>query len=148
MFDRWAEWQMLGEYFRKQYNTLFPPKTKGGKGKKGKKDKKGKKGKKDKSRPTYKVGAARAMRAHGQIWTASSERDIETAEAYIRGSFPSSQTGDHGEGDGDMVQLVKVPNKAKDWDRSLTPHVGHRIRAGLKEESMRCVGEEELARPR
>jgi len=61
--------------------------------------------------------------ADGQVWTASSERDIDTAEAYIRGSFPSHQSGDHGEGDGEVVQLVKVPNKAKDWDRTLTPHV-------------------------
>lgn len=96
---------MLGKYFRKQYGSLFPPKSKKPSSEK-KKDKK----KKDKT-PTYKV------------WTASSERDIDTAEAYIRGSFPSHQRGGHGEGDGEVVQLIKVPNKAKDWDRSLTPHV-------------------------
>ncbi|OCF38157.1 hypothetical protein I316_00381 [Kwoniella heveanensis BCC8398] len=97
--------KFLGKYIRKQYNSLFPPKqktsnkTKGGKGKgKGKKQ------------PPYKV------------WTASSTRDIDTAKAYILGGFPSHQSGDGGEGDGDVVQLVKVPNKARDWDRSLTPH--------------------------
>ncbi|KAK1926605.1 histidine phosphatase superfamily [Papiliotrema laurentii] len=92
---------MLGKYVRKQYGELFPKKhkkSKGGKKKKGSKI------------PPYKV------------WTASSERDIDTAEAYIRGSFPSDQSGGHGEGDGETVQLIKVPNKAKDWDRSLTPH--------------------------
>lgn len=59
-----------------------------------------------------------------QVWTASSTRDIDSAKAYILGSFPSHQSGDGGEGDGDTVQLIEVPNHAKDWDRSLTPHVG------------------------
>ena len=57
------------------------------------------------------------------MWTASSPRDIESAKAYILGAFPSHQSGSDGHGDGDVVQLIKVPNKAKDWDRSLTPHV-------------------------
>lgn len=58
-----------------------------------------------------------------KIWTASSERDIETATSWIKGAFPSNQTGKEGEGDGYHVQLVKVPNKlGKGWKRSLTPH--------------------------
>ncbi|ORX36155.1 histidine phosphatase superfamily [Kockovaella imperatae] len=86
--------KFLGKYFRKQYGSLFPdPKKHKGKGK-----------------PSYKV------------WTASSQRDIDSARSYILGSFPAHQSGGKGEGDGDVVQLIKVPNKAKDWDRSLTPH--------------------------
>lgn len=77
----------------------------------GKKTKKNKKNKKQKGGAKYKV------------WTASSDRDIQTAEAYIKGSFPSHQSGPDGHGDGTVVQLVKVPNKAAEWDRSLTPHV-------------------------
>jgi hypothetical protein len=58
-----------------------------------------------------------------KIWTASSERDIETATSWIKGAFPRNQTGKEGEGDGYHVQLVKVPNKlGKGWKRSLTPH--------------------------
>ncbi|WVR07739.1 hypothetical protein IAU60_004782 [Kwoniella sp. DSM 27419] len=97
--------KFLGKYIRKQYDSLFPSKKTHTDKKKG-----GKKGKKGKKHPTYKV------------WTASSARDIDTAKAYIKGSFPSHQSGDDGEGDGDVVQLIQVPNKAKDWDRSLTPH--------------------------
>ncbi|KAL7420078.1 hypothetical protein Q5752_005043 [Cryptotrichosporon argae] len=126
----------LGRYLREQYAALFPPKKRGqedadreddeevepkrskitdqGKGKGKGKSKKGKgegKGKdEDQGRPTYKV------------WTASSARDIESAEAYIKGAFPAHQAGDDGHGDGDVIQLVKVPNKAAEWDRSLTPH--------------------------
>ncbi|ORY25534.1 histidine phosphatase superfamily [Naematelia encephala] len=95
----------LGKYIRKQYDDLFPSKKRKSvdEARKGKKDKKGKD-------TTYKV------------WTASSDRDIESAKAYILGSFPRHQSGDDGHGDGEVVQLVKVPNKARDWDRSLTPH--------------------------
>ena len=57
------------------------------------------------------------------MWTASSGRDIGSAKAYILGSFPKSQSGPDGEGDGEQVELIEVPNKAKDWDKSLTPHV-------------------------
>lgn len=58
-----------------------------------------------------------------KLWTASSERDIETATSFIKGAFPRNQTGKEGEGDGYHVQLVKVPNKlGKGWKRSLTPH--------------------------
>jgi acid phosphatase len=84
---------------------LYPDKVEG------KKSKKNKKNKKPKGGAKYKV------------WTASSDRDIQTAEAYIKGSFPSHQSGPDGHGDGTVVQLVKVPNKAAEWDRSLTPHV-------------------------
>ncbi|OCF61165.1 hypothetical protein L486_00810 [Kwoniella mangroviensis CBS 10435] len=89
--------KFLGKYIRDQYQLLFPPKKKTST-------------KKDKNKTPYKV------------WTASSTRDIDTAKSYIKGGFPSHQSGDDGEGDGEVVQLVKVPNKAKDWDRSLTPH--------------------------
>ncbi|WRT70288.1 uncharacterized protein IL334_007286 [Kwoniella shivajii] len=89
--------KFLGKYIREQYDSLFPSKKKTTT-------------KKDKNKTSYK------------IWTASSPRDIDTAKAYIKGGFPSHQSGDDGEGDGEVVQLVKVPNKAKDWDRSLTPH--------------------------
>ncbi|WVQ84695.1 hypothetical protein IAT38_006851 [Cryptococcus sp. DSM 104549] len=95
--------EYLGKRIRKQYDTLFPPKILG----KSSKKNKNKKGKKT---TPYKV------------WTASSERDIVTAKSWINGAFPKGQSGDHGEGDGEVVQLVKVPNKARDWDRSLTPH--------------------------
>ncbi|WVF73032.1 hypothetical protein IAT40_007850 [Kwoniella sp. CBS 6097] len=95
--------KFLGKYIRKQYNSLFPPKQKTSNKKKGGKGK-------GKKQALYKV------------WTASSTRDIDTAKAYILGGFPSHQSGDGGEGDGDVVQLIKVPNKARDWDRSLTPH--------------------------
>ncbi|WWD19579.1 hypothetical protein CI109_104040 [Kwoniella shandongensis] len=96
--------KFLGKYIRKQYDELFPSKKEGDVKQSKHKKKKGS------SNPPYKV------------WTASSGRDIETAKAYILGSFPSHQSGDDGEGDGEVVQLVKVPNKARDWDRSLTPH--------------------------
>ncbi|WWC64640.1 uncharacterized protein I303_107251 [Kwoniella dejecticola CBS 10117] len=89
--------KFLGKYIRDQYNSLFPPKKKTTT-------------KKDKKRTPYKV------------WTASSTRDIDTAKSYIKGGFPSHQSGHDGEGDGEVVQLIQVPNKAKDWDRSLTPH--------------------------
>ncbi|WWD03521.1 hypothetical protein V865_001574 [Kwoniella europaea PYCC6329] len=89
--------KFLGKYIRDQYEPLFPPKKKTST-------------KKDKNKTPYKV------------WTASSTRDIDTAKSYIKGGFPSHQSGNDGEGDGEVVQLVKVPNKAKDWDRSLTPH--------------------------
>ena len=65
------------------------------------------------------------------MWTASSSRDIASAKAYILGSFPRHQSGPDGEGDGDVIQLIKVPNKAKDWDRSLTPHVSSNDRLSL-----------------
>lgn len=58
------------------------------------------------------------------MWTASSDRDIETAKAYIKGSFPSHQSG-NGTGDGEVVQLIQVPNHSKEpmgWEQTLTPH--------------------------
>lgn len=57
-----------------------------------------------------------------KIYTASSERDVETSKAWIKGVFPRWQEGDDGEGDGKYVSLVKVPNKDSDWAGSLTPH--------------------------
>lgn len=91
----------LGKYIRQQYDSLFPSKDKKSSSESHKKGKR---------EPPYKV------------WTASSSRDIESAKAYIKGSFPKHQSGPDGHGDGDVVQLIKVPNKAKDWDKSLTPH--------------------------
>lgn len=57
-----------------------------------------------------------------KVWTASSERDIGTAKAFIRGAFPHRQEGDDGEGDGKSLELVEVSNKDPDWSASLTPH--------------------------
>ncbi|KAJ9109297.1 hypothetical protein QFC21_000626 [Naganishia friedmannii] len=57
-----------------------------------------------------------------KIWTASSARDIDSAQAFIKGAFPDHQAGKEGNGDGVNVQLVKVPNRKKDWEQSLTPH--------------------------
>ncbi|KAJ9125636.1 hypothetical protein QFC22_000598 [Naganishia vaughanmartiniae] len=129
----------LGKYLRKQLGYLFPPPWKGknshhrheedGKNKKklfGRKvnddaphhhhrDKDGhdvpeKNPKHKQPGPPYK------------IWTASSTRDIDTAQAFIKGAFPDHQAGKEGNGDGVNVQLVKVPNRKKDWEQSLTPH--------------------------
>lgn len=60
-----------------------------------------------------------------QVWTASSPRDIDSAKAWIQGAFPANQTGKEGEGDGETVQLIEVPNKGfgSSWKESLTPHV-------------------------
>lgn len=101
--------QALGRYIREQYEPLFPPKRP----------------KKIKQDP-YKV------------WTASSQRDIDSAKSYILGAFPSHQSGDDGHGDGDVVQLIKVPNKNRDWEKSLTPHVS-RLEISLMPESVRCI---------
>ncbi|BGP08688.1 hypothetical protein JCM10049v2_004537 [Rhodotorula toruloides] len=95
----------FGKRFRKLYGKLLPPADLG-KEKKSK-DKKGKKGHK---KPPFKV------------WSASSSRDIETSKAWVRGAFPSWQEGHEGEGDGDVVQLVRVDNKNASWADSLTPH--------------------------
>lgn len=42
------------------------------------------------------------------------------------------------------MQLIEVPNKAKDWDRSLTPHVSGSWWALLTAESVRCLGKSQL----
>ena len=84
--------QYLGKYIRHQYDHLFPPRNSTGEGTS------------DGERETYKV------------WTASSARDIETAKAYVLGSFPRNQTGGDGTGDGEVVQLIEVPNHDKNWD--------------------------------
>ncbi|ODN92151.1 hypothetical protein L198_05824 [Cryptococcus wingfieldii CBS 7118] len=89
----------FGRRLSTQYAKLFPPREKSEKNKK-------------KSKHTVPF----------KVWSASSERDIVTAKAWIKGAFPAEQAGPHGEGDGKQLQLVSVPNKAKDWDRSLTPH--------------------------
>lgn len=54
------------------------------------------------------------------VWTASSDRDIETAKAWILGAVPEHAGGGIGDG---HVRLIKVPNKDPDWADSLTPHV-------------------------
>ncbi|RXK39846.1 hypothetical protein M231_02903 [Tremella mesenterica] len=100
--------KQLGKYIRKQYNSLFPPRTR--RGSNSQTSKEGVDAETKGGKPSYKV------------WTASSGRDIDTAKAYILGSFPSHQSGDDGEGDGDVVQLIEVPNHAKEWEKSLTPH--------------------------
>ncbi|KAL7414292.1 histidine phosphatase superfamily [Mrakia frigida] len=103
--------KQYGKTVRKQYDNLFPnnhPSDSDLKKKKHKKDKKKGDGKKPKN--SYKV------------WTASSSRDIESSKSFILGAFPRHQSGPDGKGDGDEVELVEIPNKAKDWDRSLTPH--------------------------
>ncbi|GAA5937852.1 hypothetical protein JCM1841_004381 [Sporobolomyces salmonicolor] len=90
----------FGKRFRKLYGPLLPPKHLGRKGAK----------------------AGKEVKEPFKIWTASSERDIETSKAWIRGAFPNWQEGEDGEGDGTVVSLVKVPNKDADWAESLTPH--------------------------
>ncbi|KAH6902079.1 histidine phosphatase superfamily [Coprinopsis sp. MPI-PUGE-AT-0042] len=57
-----------------------------------------------------------------KIWSASSDRDIVSAKNFILGAFPSNHTGREGEGDGEKVQLIEVPNNRKEWSGSLTPH--------------------------
>lgn len=80
-----------------------------------------------------------------QIWTASSARDIDTAQAFIKGAFPDHQAGKEGNGDGVNVQLIKVPNKKKDWEQSLTPHVCPLVlRCRMTEERLTCFGVESV----
>ncbi|KAK4057218.1 hypothetical protein OIO90_001713 [Microbotryomycetes sp. JL221] len=55
-----------------------------------------------------------------KIFSASSTRDVETSQAFIRGAFPNLE-GD-GNGDGKKVVLIKVPNDDPRWAESLTPH--------------------------
>jgi hypothetical protein len=97
--------QKLGKFIRNQYDPLFPPKKRTFSDLK--KKKKGKK------HSTYKVSLviytnSLADGSCVQVWTASSQRDIDSAKSYILGSFPSHQAGD-GNGDGDVVQLVLHP---------------------------------------
>lgn len=92
----------LGKLMRKLYADLLPKKRAG----ESKKDKK-----KERKSPPFKV------------WSASSTRDIHTSQEYIKGLFPGWQNGHDGTGDGNVVQLVKVPNYDRNWAQSLTPHV-------------------------
>lgn len=94
----------FGKRFRRLYGKLLPPADLG---KKRKGQKGGKKGHK---KPPFKV------------WSASSSRDVDTSKAWVRGAFPSWQEGHEGEGDGEVVQLVRVDNKNASWADSLTPH--------------------------
>lgn len=94
----------LGKRFRHLYPHLLPPKDLG-RGKKASRSRK-----------------ARKVKEPFKVWTASSERDIGTAKAFISGAFPKSQEGRGGEGDGKYISLLEVPNKDPDWAASLTPH--------------------------
>lgn len=106
--------KVLGSYIRKQYHHLFPPERNHTDPDVDESEehveRPPKNPKHKKPGPPYKV------------WTASSARDIETAQAYIQGAFPRHQAGPDGEGDGINVQLIEVPNHLKDWAKSLTPH--------------------------
>lgn len=93
--------EKFGKRFRKLYPHLLPPK---------------KLGKKKGMLDNLKV------KVPFKVWTASSERDIGTAKAFIRGAFPKYQEGHGGEGDGKYISLVEVPNKDPNWSASLTPH--------------------------
>ncbi|KAK9900897.1 phosphoglycerate mutase-like protein [Cystobasidium minutum MCA 4210] len=53
-----------------------------------------------------------------KIYTASSQRDVDSSTAFITGMFPNRTLGTS-QG---QVDLVKVPNKNEDWSFSLTPH--------------------------
>lgn len=53
-----------------------------------------------------------------RIYTASSERDVDSSTAFITGMFPNRTLGTLS----GQVDLVKVPNKNEDWSFSLTPH--------------------------
>lgn len=87
----------FGKRFRKLYPHLLPPKHPN---------------RKEKSK----------VNTPFLIWSASSDRDISTAKAFIRGAFPKAQEGHDGEGDGKYLRLVEVPNRDADWSASLTPH--------------------------
>ncbi|GAA6055289.1 hypothetical protein JCM3770_004821 [Rhodotorula araucariae] len=100
----------FGKRFRQLYGPLMPPKHLG-------RDKK-KKGKKGKGE----VGDEGKVKTSFKVWSASSDRDIETSKAWVRGAFPHWQEGKDGEGDGQFVQLVAVKNKDRNWANSLTPH--------------------------
>ncbi|KAK4703674.1 syntaxin 1B/2/3, partial [Phenoliferia sp. Uapishka_3] len=109
----------FGKRFRELYGPLMPPKWLGKKGHK-----------------SHKV------REPFRVVTASSDRDVGTAKAWIRGAFPHWQEGDDGEGDGKFVSLVKVPNKkicpaftkeagkpeAQEWLETFGPPILSRLR--------------------
>ena len=63
------------------------------------------------------------------VWASKSERDIDTAKAFITGALPDHNGGD-GSGD-DHVNLIVVPKSTPDWKKSLTPHVRWLARAEL-----------------
>jgi hypothetical protein len=92
----------LGKRFRALYPHLMPPKDLG-------------------KRKSGRTRTAKVKEPF-KVWTASSERDVGTAKAFIRGAFPKGQIGEGGEGDGKYISLVEVPNKNSDWAASLTPH--------------------------
>jgi acid phosphatase len=159
-----ADAHSFGERFRELYSPLLPPKDLGKKH--GKKDKKRRGGRRSfssslsSSSPSFFGGAkpTKDQKDHKKgkkpgkveepfkVWTASSDRDVETAKAWIQGAFPKYQEGKDGEGDGKYISLVKVPKKVRpsslhllaelvltlslsrcvqdlDWSTALTPHV-------------------------
>ncbi|GHJ85260.1 hypothetical protein NliqN6_1662 [Naganishia liquefaciens] len=129
--------EYFGKYLRRQLGYLFPPPYMGKPDRKHKGDKKlfGRRVKDDDSKAPHhhhrdkdghdvpdKNPKHKQPGPPYKIWTASSSRDIDTAQAFIKGAFPDHQAGKDGNGDGVNVQLIKVPNKKKDWEQSLTPH--------------------------
>lgn len=121
----------FGKRFRDLYGDLMPP-VHLGKGK----GKGGRKGKGKKKEPKVKTPF--------KVWSASSERDVETSKAWVRGAFPHWQAGKgggKGEGDGKFIQLVAVKNKVRrllpsshslvSASRALNPRVVSRAGPGL-----------------
>jgi len=53
-----------------------------------------------------------------KIFSASSQRDVDSSTAFISGIFPNRTIGTKS----GQVDLIKVPNKSKHWATSLTPH--------------------------
>lgn len=112
--------QAFGKYVRSLYPHLFPPEKyhKAGDHNRHSHDRC-----ESSSSPPCKNPKHKKPGPPYKIWTASSSRDIDTAQAYIKGAFPRHQAGKDGDGDGVNVQLIEVPNKLRDWAKSLTPHV-------------------------
>ena len=79
-----ASWESL----RKLHPHLFPPMELG--------------------HPGGKEALVGKVKTPFKVWTASSERDIETSKAWIRGAFPEWQRGDDGEGDGKVSRLLEA----------------------------------------
>lgn len=111
------------EYSNNEVMSKKPKDKHHHKDKKGHQHKDNKKNKKDGKKRPSKDPKNKKPAPPYKLWTASSQRDIDTATSFIKGAFPRNQTGKGGTGDGYHVQLVKVPNKlGSGWKRSLTPH--------------------------
>ncbi|CDZ97842.1 Multiple inositol polyphosphate phosphatase [Phaffia rhodozyma] len=92
----------FGKMIRSAYGSLFPPVIK--------------------KKSSSSSSSRKSTRVSYKVWSASSARDIDTSKSYIRGAFPTIQSGPDGTGDGEQVELIEVPNHEKSWERSLTPH--------------------------